>query len=237
MFGTGVCVCAVLSSDGAFTEEVIRALKATGTQCGAIRVDSPRTLSAAAHASLVVVDLAHPPSIRVSEARRFTATSEAVLVAPDNGIVPARWLPVLDCPNAHRATLQMDEEDPYTALRSFLQGWASGVQPPDLALMVTNADSRLGDLPSEVRLILEDPWGIRRPRDLAAAAGDTMQGLLARCRTVGFRRIEHFITMVRVIAIEQLCQDGMPRCQACLLVGVADRANFRRQVQRAERSA
>ncbi|HLB38658.1 MAG TPA: hypothetical protein VJL31_18970 [Gemmatimonadales bacterium] len=54
-----------------------------------------------------------------------------------------------------------------------------------------------------------------------------------RCHELGLKRIEHLITLVRWLAFELLVSaEGMPPKRARIVVGITDRANFRRQLGR-----
>ena len=111
---------------------------------------------------------------------------------------------------------------------------------PDLAAIAALVLARepalapLGDL---VRLVCERPWQIRLPRDLAAACGHSVRTVRRQVASVGFLRVEHFLTCVRHVALEQLAtclHVSLPAARQ--LVGIADRANARRQLRRARRS-
>jgi AraC-like DNA-binding protein len=83
--------------------------------------------------------------------------------------------------------------------------------------------------------ILEHAWEIRHPSQLALRTGQSLSRLRETCRTLGFRRAEHFIVAVRLVAAEDLmARDRMRPCAARHLVGIADLSNFRRQLRRAQ---
>jgi hypothetical protein len=106
-----------------------------------------------------------------------------------------------------------------------------------IASLVLQREPALASLDTLVRLVCERPWQIRRPRDLAAACGHSVRTVRRRVAKVGFLRVEHFLTCVRHVALEQLSTClHLTLPQARRLVGIADRANARRQLRRARRS-
>ena len=86
-----------------------------------------------------------------------------------------------------------------------------------------------------VAVVLQDPWKVRRPRDLARQAGVTLGAVKRRCGS-RLRRIENFIALTRWVALEHLTVTlGVGPKLARVLTGVADRSNFRHQVRRLRR--
>jgi len=106
-----------------------------------------------------------------------------------------------------------------------------------IAGLVLEREPALVPLGGLVRLVCERPWQIRRPRDLAAACGHSVRTVRRQVAQVGFLRVEHFLTCVRHVALEQLAAHlHLPLPAARRIVGIADRANARRQLRRARRS-
>jgi hypothetical protein len=106
-----------------------------------------------------------------------------------------------------------------------------------IASLVLQREPALASLATLVHLVCERPWQIRRPRDLAAACGHSVRTVRRQVARVGFLRVEHFLTCVRHVALEQLSAClHLTLPQARRLVGIADRANARRQLRRARRS-
>lgn len=110
-------------------------------------------------------------------------------------------------------------------------------EPAAITALVLAREPALAPLGALVQLVCERPWHIRRPRDLAAACGHSVRTVRRQVGRVGFLRVEHFLTCVRHVALEQLAtclQLSLPAARR--LVGIADRANARRQLRRARRS-
>jgi hypothetical protein len=95
--------------------------------------------------------------------------------------------------------------------------------------------STFAGLEDLIEVLLNDPWGIRKPQDLATTLGIPINVLAVRCRHLGLKRLEHVLTLVRWLAFEQLIGPmGLDVKTALRLVGMRDRSNFRRQWRRAK---
>ena len=89
-----------------------------------------------------------------------------------------------------------------------------------------------------VAAILAHPWEARHPMQLALLAGRPLADLKATCRALGFRRAEHFMVAIRLVAVDLLsAHRGLSVAAARELAGVADTSNFRRQLRRAARGS
>lgn len=85
-----------------------------------------------------------------------------------------------------------------------------------------------------VNAISFNPWHIRHPRDLATVSNLPRREVRARCWELGFTRVEHFVTFVRLSLLLVLAnRRGVPPTDARSQVGIADLSNFRRQLRRA----
>jgi hypothetical protein len=101
---------------------------------------------------------------------------------------------------------------------------------------IVEARPRLGLLADLLRAVCEDPWVVRRPRDLAASAGVNRNDIVRRCERAGFARAEYFIAIARAELFRCLMEcHGRRPMAACQLSGIGDRTNFRRVVARAKR--
>jgi hypothetical protein len=104
-----------------------------------------------------------------------------------------------------------------------------------LAALVLQREPRFLGAAELLTPILEHPWEIRHPRQLALRTGQSLSRLRETCRTLGFQRAEHFIVAVRMVAAEELmARDRLQPYAARRLVGIADLSNFRRQLRRAQ---
>ena len=185
----------------------------------------------------VVVDAVDlPAGFRCSELGTFMPRAELFAVVGP-GFVDAAWLSIV----AHRAVRVVEcdaaaRRDGYASAVCALAGYLGGPTAEDLVASVLKRLPPLREVSDLVTEVCRSPWAIRRPARLAAAAGVTRRKLVERCAALGFRRVEHFISAVRVAAHEGLVsQFRTPSSRAWLLVGVGDLSNFGRQTDRARR--
>ena len=100
--------------------------------------------------------------------------------------------------------------------------------------LVVTSESSLIPLSRLAKAVCDNPWGVRHPRDLARQSGLSLLEIKAQCSMAGFSRVEHFITVVRLIGFEQLvAKEHLSVTVARQVVGIADRSNMRRHVRRA----
>jgi len=99
--------------------------------------------------------------------------------------------------------------------------------------LVTEAQHRLVPLANLVEAVLLHPWDVRHPNDLSRVTGIPTWRIRADCLGLGYRRVEHFLTDVRSLAVRVLVtHEGLPIRLARSQVGISDASNFRRQLAR-----
>ncbi len=117
-----------------------------------------------------------------------------------------------------------------TELLRLVQG-PSGRRVADLVL---NAEPALRLVQPLVEALCQDPWSIRRPRDLARQSRAPLDAVRRQCAELGFNRIEHFIICVRLLAYSELvAKEHLSIRNARDLAGFSDPSNMRRHAQRA----
>jgi AraC-like DNA-binding protein len=186
----------------------------------------PRPASISA-GTMVVIDLADPPpDARPRELLPLLSRTDAWLLLGKRSVQPA-WLEVVQHPRVRVVSSP-------TALVADLLDRLRGLAGTSIAELVLEHEPGLQRLGGYVRAICSHPWRIRRPRDLAALAGDSLRQLKWRCQAEGFTRVEHFIVCVRAVALAQLraCR-GLTTAAARALVGFQDPSNMRRHLGRA----
>jgi len=221
---------------GAFDSAVAEVTVGTLTRLGRVRhsveMPGPRELR---KVDLLIVDLSDaitiPRSLHVSSKAHMP---EAWLVVGERP-VHASWLwfvkrysPILIRSEGEVAGLQ-------TCLDDFVE--RSGLVPPEqLAEQLLMLQPILRPLAPLVTAICASPWQIRRPTHLASTLAVSLSDLRVRCQELGFHRIEHFITGVRLLAFEHLSGSGrLSTTAARRAVGITNPSNMRRQVRRAQR--
>jgi len=110
-----------------------------------------------------------------------------------------------------------------------------GPSPEVVTELILDREPDLHSLAACVRAVCEDPWGIRRPLDLATRTQLSLRFIRHRCRVLGFSRVEHFILCVRMVGFEQLvARARVTLMTARRMVGLTnDFSNLRRQLDRA----
>jgi len=155
------------------------------------------------------------------------------------GMVDSGWLLLAGGGSVH--CVECDERarrGGFAPVVQALDAHLSGLTPEELVGWVTDCEPWLGTVRDLVECLIRDPWAIRRPADLATAAGLTKPALRERCVALGCRRVEHFISAVRAAAQRCLVSRyRIPGLEAWQRVGVNDLANFSRQVKRGRRHA
>lgn len=187
----------------------------------------------------VVVDVVDLPSrARCRDLATYLDRAEVFAVVGD-GMIDASWLAlaaharvrVVVCDAASRS-------DGSSPVVQALQTHLVGPSPDDLAACVLEAEPRLEQVADLVAAVCRQPWRVRRAADTALEAGLSARAVAGRCRLLGFRRVEHLLCAVRLVAHESLVKrNGMSGCRAWASVGVTDLSNFRRQAARARRGS
>lgn len=121
---------------------------------------------------------------------------------------------------------------------SLITGLESELRGPSLehiAALVLEHEPRFASMVGIVHALLEHPWEARHPGQLATLAAIPLTSLRSACRQLGFHRVEHFMTAVRLIAMDQLVvRHRLPERVARRLVGLADASNVMKQVRHAQ---
>jgi len=185
--------------------------------------------------NVVVVDLLETaPPIRSSQVDEL-ARSASVLLVSGPGHIDGDWLQVLAQSRAH--LIYCDGSARRGGFGPVLTaiGQRLGQLPREaLAREIVAKQPSLLPLEDMVAVVCGDPWGIRRPRDLARACQTPLRAVVRRCRSAGFRRAEYVITAARSWLCEVLVgEHNAARRSANLLAGISDASNLRRQVARA----
>jgi hypothetical protein len=166
--------------------------------------------------------------------RRSTCTSATLLVRGDQAI-PTGWSGLLRSPLIRLVTIDQDVDGAYEQLATLLEGQEESLRLCVIASALERRVPALEAVGDILRCVLEEPWRIRRPRDLAASLGTDVAELRRRARRLGLSRVEHLITAIRFFAFEHLVVvERLPVTRALSIVGVADRSNFRKQCHRAD---
>jgi len=186
---------------------------------------------------LVVVDLTEREPVDPEAVGLLVASADVWLVAGQRP-VSARWLTLahdprvrVTCPSAARAS----------GLREVARSigrYICGPSGADVARLVVDHAPLFKPVGSLVTAVCEHPWIVRLPRDLAAQVGVSRGRLFEYCRQRGFARVEHFIIIVRMVALSLLIRGGhLSLAVARRLTGITDPSNARRQLSRARRNS
>src|SRR6266545_952210 len=158
-----------------------------------------------------------------------------IWLAYGNGKISAEWLDAVRWPNVRFVHCDaMDCEVGVRPLADALVKRVSGPGADEILALVLAKEPSLGGLESLVRALCENPWRVRHPVQLAAAAGNSLLHVRRTLRQRGFHRVEHFITYVRWVIYEQLVViRRLHSAVAEHLAGITDRSNWHRQLLRA----
>lgn len=184
---------------------------------------------------VLVIDVCQLAGIaKPCDLERHLASADLFAVVRD-GAVDSGWLTLAAHPKMHLVVLDGNERGgDHDRLVEALSQHLYGPSPLELVDEMASRDARFADLLDLVRAVCSHPWAIRHAAELSAASGLRPANLTRRCRTAGFRRVEHFLTAVRVTAHSALVERfGVPSEQAWACIGVRDLSNFRRQIRRA----
>jgi membrane fusion protein, multidrug efflux system len=188
---------------------------------------------------VLVVDLdSLPPSLDVEYVDFVVGKRDVWLVFGDRPVAPD-WLAVAHHHGARLVHCDTAEPvDGYESVLVALQERIVGPRGEEITALVLAAEPVLAGFAPLVRAICCRPREMRRPADLAAAVDMTRAAVRRSLSPLGFRRVEHFITMVRYIAFEQLTSKRrVPIGVARRLTGIIDPSNLRRQLARARRGS
>jgi len=185
---------------------------------------------------VVVLDLDALPAGLTPQSLRPTAARAQVLLVSGSLAVAPGWLALA----AERIVVieaAPDERDRgCPAVVTRLLHLAAALDPRVVGYAVLAAQPRwvgVGRLEEAVQAVCAQPWEVRRPSQLAYAAGIPPRELLARCRAAGHKRVEYFITEARLTIRVYLVSRGMRVGLAELVAGIRDPSNLRRQLRRA----
>jgi hypothetical protein len=149
--------------------------------------------------------------------------------------IPTAWSGLLRSPLIRLVAIDQHADDAYAQLAALLESRDKGPRSDEIASRLEQRVPALQAVGDMLRHVLDEPWRIRRPRDLAAALGTDVAALRRRTRQLGLSRVEHLITATRFLAFEYLVAvEHLSVHKALAIVGVADRSNFRRQCNRAD---
>lgn len=183
--------------------------------------------------ALVIDLLDGGPTAQVALLYRMLQRVKAWLVTGRHPVTPT-WLDFA-IQGGNRVVRCHCTTDGYKSLITGLECDLRGPPFEQIAILVLEHEPRLTSLTGIVRVLLDHPWDARHPGQLASLAAIRLTTLRSACRSLGFRRVEHFMTAVRLIAVEQLVtRQRIPLPVARRLVGLADASNLLKQVRRAQ---
>ncbi len=194
---------------------------------------APPTPAQVGSGDQVVVDLtASDGDVRPDEIGPLAEVTDIWIVTGVD-LVPATWLALARDP---RVRLVSPGSTP-DGLSGLVKGLEQQIHVPagaDVAQLVLQHTPLLDPVAPLVTAVCEHPWRVRRPCDLAAVVGMPRHRVLQSCRALGFERVEHFITAVRMVALSLLTAErGLSLPVARHTLGISDTSNARRQLERA----
>jgi len=184
--------------------------------------------------AIAILDLSHPPGRLEPPPVAGRSRTAYIVVMAEGQSVPVRWVNFLRLPMVEVITVG---EGPstlrYGGISTILARHRGDLSPERLAQLLVARERWLESFADLVTVIFGAPWTIRDPCDLARATGTLEWVLRERCEAGGFRRVEHFITIVRRLGMELLTSvEHMRTSRARTMVGISDPSNFRRQLRR-----
>jgi len=183
---------------------------------------------------VVVVDLTdRHASVEPRRLQPLLGRATVCLLPGDTPISP-QWLNIASQPGVHVLSVSSRQVGDVTVAELLrLVGGPSGRRVAELVL---NAEPTFRFVQPLVEALCQDPWSIRRPRDLARQCRVTLGLVRRQCAELGFNRIEHFIICVRLLAYSELvASEHLPIRTARALAGFGDPSNMRRHAHRAAR--
>ncbi len=184
---------------------------------------------------LLVVDLLDGGRcIQPAAVARMSTRARALLVAGSTPIA-SEWLEVSGQERVHVVRCPgCSSSERFVKLVAAVESDLSRPTGAEIADQVLRREARFAAVAHIVRVICEHPWETRRPVDLATRARMGLPGLKRAVGDLGFRRVEHFIVAVRLVAFEELVtRHRMSPQTARRIVGLIDPSNVSRQLRRA----
>lgn len=181
----------------------------------------------------IVVDLTGgEPRVR-PDAVRLLAEAADIWLVTGVDLAPAPWVALARDPRV-RLVSPGSKPDGLLALVRDLGQQMRAPSGGEVARLVLHHTPLFEPVAPFVTAVCEQPWRVRRPCDLAAVTGVSRHRLLQTCRRLGFSRVEHFITAVRMVALSLLTAErGVTLAVARRSLGITDTSNARRQLERA----
>lgn len=197
----------------------------------------PAALEAPPEGAVLVLDLTGAMATVRPPATRMLRNGQVILAVGQDDAIPASWLDVVREPSVRVMRVRPHSEAIHPRVAEALRTSLSGLRKELSRAVLLQLGSRLPDLEAAVQAIIDDPWGIRKPAELASAMSLSLDDLERRMASgaTPVRRVEHAITLVRWLAFEHLTgQLGVRGKRALSMVGIRDRSNLRRQWRRAK---
>ena len=185
--------------------------------------------------SIAILDLGHPPGHLLPPVAASCRMTYIVVIAQGQSI-PVEWVGFLRQPAVEVITVGNGASAlRYGGISSIVARHRGDHASARAVELLLSKEEWLVSYADLVKVILAAPWTIRDPCDLARATGTPELVLRKRCEAAGFRRVEHFITLVRRLGLEALVGvDHMRASRARMVVGISDPSNFRRQLRRVD---
>jgi hypothetical protein len=198
-----------------------------------LHVESPRRLLVPTRDDLVVVDLRDPVEMEWALRSVLSKRPHGCALMLGEEPIPPTWVELIaEGALVIRAGCSAVSGVP-GELAQFIESGALQLRLSSVALGCLRRAPRLTALSDVVMVVLESPWNVRRPRDLARALRTTIDDLKGRSVAAGFQRLEHVIALTRATAYRCLVDDIRLRpATAYGVLGIRDRSNFRRQLSR-----
>jgi len=147
---------------------------------------------------LVVVDLNDRGATVEPRLLQPLLERATLCLIPGDVAVSPQWLELAAQPRVHVLSMSARRTGDVTVaeLLRLIQGPSGG----RVAELVFETEPALRFVQPLVEAVCNDPWSIRRPRDLALRTRMTLDVVRRQCVDLGFNRIEHFIICVRLLA-------------------------------------
>jgi hypothetical protein len=185
---------------------------------------------------VLVVDLLDATSAIRPAAVVALADRATLWLATGEAQIDPAWLDIAT--RSDVAIVHCDPKRPgnvFEPVAAALRAYLVGPSTDRLATLTLGREPFLAPAAHLVRAVCSAPWSVRRPSDLARMVGTSLEHVRRTCFLLGFSRVEHFITCVRMIALEELVAgQRLPHHLARRQVGLGDPSNMRRQLQRAK---
>lgn len=184
---------------------------------------------------LLVIDLLDGGRLLEPNAVARASVRARTILVPGTSAIAPEWLEASRNERVHVARCPgCASRERFVKVIAAIESEMSGPTGAEIANHVLSRDVRFAAVAGVVRVICEQPWETRRPAALAVLAGVGLPTLKRTIGELGFRRVEHFIVAVRLIAFEDLVsQQRMSPQRARRTVGLIDPSNVSRQLRRA----